>query len=371
MFGNVRSLAPQYDRERLRLGASILKQSIQTLRGLACIFLVAYHTVGSAPDRGLLMGDGTLLRHLADSFVYLRMPLFAFVAGLVYTFRSVTPGQPVVPFMLGKARRLLIPMLVVGSTQFFFQSLAKGFDPGHLLEALWIPIFPYEHFWFLQAIFVIFTLVALMDSFGVLVRRFALVAAMVIAAVISSMDLLNTELLSIRGALFLLPFFFLGMYFGRFGDPLARPGGVPIAWLLVAIGTIVTQAGLFGYLDHPLAREAPVGLLFGAAFCMLIIRIGWTNRPLEFIGKYSYAIYLFHMFGVAGLRMVLPKIGIDQPYIMFLIMLAAGLTLPILVEIVASRFNLTRMFLLGQKPLKPARAQAPGDTPAEKSFAAR
>ncbi|HEX2526210.1 MAG TPA: acyltransferase [Geminicoccus sp.] len=339
-----------------------MKQSIQTLRGLACIFLVAYHTVGSAPDRGLMMGDGTLLRHLAESFVYLRMPLFAFVAGLVYTFRSVTPGQPVAPFMLGKARRLLIPMLVVGSTQFFFQTLAKGFDLGHLAEALWIPIFPYEHFWFLQAIFVIFALVAFLDSFGVLVQRIAVVIGLFLAAAIASMDLIQTELLSIRGALYLLPFFFLGLYFGRFGDPLARRGGVPIAWALVAIGVIVTQAGLFGYLDGPLPREAPLGLLFGAAFCMLIIRTGWTNSKLEFIGKYSYGIYLFHMFGVAGLRMILPKIGIDQPYLMFVIMLAGGLSLPILVEQIASRFNLTRMLLLGQKPLPKAKPSPPGST---------
>lgn len=336
-----------------------MKQSIQTLRGLACIFLVAYHTIGSAPDRGLMMGDGTVFRHLAESFVYLRMPLFAFVAGLVYTFRSVSPGQHVGGFMLGKARRLLIPLLVVGSCQFIVSGLSKGMDAAQLAEIAWLPIFPYEHFWFLQAAFLLFALIAVLDSFGLLVKRAALVAALVFAAVLAATDIVTTEFFSLRGAIYLLPFFLLGVYFGRFGDPLARPGGVPIAWALVAIGVVVTQAGLLGYMDGPVPREAAVGLLFGAAFCMLIMRTGWTNGGLEFLGKYSYAIYLFHMFGVAGLRMVLPKLGITDPYLMFVIMLAAGLGLPILVEIVAGRFNLTRMLLLGQKPLRPAQEPRP------------
>jgi surface polysaccharide O-acyltransferase-like enzyme len=356
-----------------------LKQSIQTLRGLACIFLVAYHTVGSYPDRGLMMGDGTLLRHLADSFVYLRMPLFAFVAGLVYTFRSVSPGQPVGGFVLGKARRLLIPLLVVGTAQYLVSGVAKGMDAEQLAGVLWLPVFPYEHFWFLQAIFLIFVFVALLDSFGVLARRSALVVALVISAVICATDVIKTEWFSLHGALYLLPFFFLGLYFGRFGDPLARPGGVPIAWALVAVGVVMTQAGLLGYLHDHLPRESAVGLLFGAAFCMLIMRIGWTNPGLELVGNYSYAIYLFHMFGVAGLRMVLPKLGITEPYLMFVIMLAGGLSLPILVEVVAGRFTLTRMLLLGQKPLsarkpveRPADAPQPADTVVgDKRLAAR
>jgi len=335
-----------------------LKQSIQTLRGLACIFLVAYHTIGSAPDRGLMMGDGTLLRHLAESFQYLRMPLFAFVAGIVYTFRSVSPGQHVGGFLTGKARRLLIPLLVVGTLQYIVSGVSKGMTGSDLLGVVWLPVYPYEHFWFLQAIFMIFVLVAFLDSFGLLVQRAAVVVALIVAAVICAGDLVRLEYFSIHGALFLLPFFLLGLYFGRFGDPLARPGGVPIAWALVAVGVVVTQAGLLGYLDHPVSRESPIGLLFGAAFCMLIMRTGWTNRYLGVIGNYSYGIYLFHMFGVAGLRMVLPRLGIHDPYVMFVIMLAGGIGLPILVELVAGRFTVTRMLLLGQKPLRPARPAA-------------
>src|SRR4051794_16179720 len=172
-----------------------------------------------------MMGDGTVLRHLADTFLYLRLPVFAFVAGLVYSFRSVQPGQPVGGFVLGKARRLLVPMLVVGSLQFALEAAVDGLD---FTRIFWLPMFPYNHFWFLEAVFAIFVLVAFLDCVGVLLQRPAVVAAILVAAVICSLDVITTHVLSIDGILYLLPFFFLGLYFGRFGDPLAIPGGVPI-----------------------------------------------------------------------------------------------------------------------------------------------
>src|SRR3954447_8938697 len=258
-------------------------------------------------------------------------------------------------------------MLVVGSLQFALEAAVDGLD---FTRIFWLPVFPYNHFWFLEAIFAIFVLVAFLDCVGVLLQRPAVVAAILVAAVICSLDVITTHVLSIDGILYLLPFFFLGLYFGRFGDPLAIPGGVPIAWLLVAIGAVSTQAGLLGLLDHPVPRIAPIGLLFGAAFCMLLMRTGWRNGGLPLLGTYSDAVYLFHllglylfhMFGVAGVRTVLPEIGIRSPYLMFAPMLAAGLLLPILVELAASRYTLTRALLLGQKPLR-ASGAAPSAPP--------
>ena len=296
-----------------------------------------------------MMADGTVLRHLADTFIYLRQPAFAFVAGLVYSFRSVQPGQHVAGFVLGKARRLLVPMLVVSSLQFALEVAAKEHD---FSQIWWLPVWPLDHFWFLEAIFTIFVLVAILDHAGALLRPAALAAAILATAAMSSLNVVTTHFLALDGVLYLLPFFLLGVCFGRFGDPLAFPGGAPIAWLLVAVGVATTQAGLLGLLDHRIARTAPIGLLFGAAFCMLLQRTGWRNLWLEVIGGYSYAIYLFHMFGVAGFRVMLPKIGVQSPYLMFAPMLAAGLLLPILVQQIASRHPLTQVLLLGQKPLR-------------------
>ena len=229
-------LAPCYP--ELARGSRAVNQPVQTLRGLACIFLVAFHAVGSQPDRGLMMADGTVLRHLADTFIYLRQPAFAFVAGLVYSFRSVQPGQHVAGFVLGKARRLLVPMLVVSSLQFAVEAAAKDHD---FSQILWLPVWPLDHFWFLEAIFTIFVLVAILDHAGVLLRPAVIAAAILATAAMSSLNVVTTHFLALDGVLDLLPFFLLGVCFGRFGDPMAFPGGAPIAWLLVAVGVAIPR----------------------------------------------------------------------------------------------------------------------------------
>jgi len=58
--------------------------SIETMRGLACLMLVAYHVIGSNGSNGLQVPDNGIVRHICDVLSYLRMPLFAFISGYVY-----------------------------------------------------------------------------------------------------------------------------------------------------------------------------------------------------------------------------------------------------------------------------------------------
>lgn len=59
-------------------GSTMLKNqkdaSIETLRGLACILLVAFHVIGENRHGGLHVPDDSTFRWYADSFAYLRMP---------------------------------------------------------------------------------------------------------------------------------------------------------------------------------------------------------------------------------------------------------------------------------------------------------
>jgi peptidoglycan/LPS O-acetylase OafA/YrhL len=339
-----------------------LASPVQTLRGLACLLLVAYHVVGSEPTTGLMAADGTLLRHLAESFLYLRMPLFAFIAGLVYSFRSVEPGR-LRPFVLGKVRRLLVPMLVVGTAQFALQAATRTGLPAEGSGGLWRALFfSHSQFWFLQAIFWDFVLVACLDAAGLLARRPAITLAPLAAAALCATGPVQVELLSIGDALYLLPFFLLGLGQGRFGDPLDARGGVAAALVAAIVGLAATQAGLLGLLSGgPVGRTAPIALALGAAACLLLIRSGWRNSPLERVGAYSYSIFLFHMFGIAALRMVLQRAGVHSPHLLFAALLPAGVFPPMIVQALASRHRLSSMLLLGQRgPRRAAGAVGPG-----------
>jgi len=153
-----------------------MKLRIDTLRGLACLLLVGYHVVGADPDHGLRLADGAL-RWLNDALAYLRMPLFTFLSGLVYGYRPF--GGNSQAFLLGKARRLLVPMLFVGTLFALLQVLTPGTNSA---VGAWylLHIQPVAHFWFVESLFWVFLVVWALERWGSIKgsRGFSLILAL-------------------------------------------------------------------------------------------------------------------------------------------------------------------------------------------------
>src|SRR5690348_13562586 len=66
---------------------------VQTLRGVACLLLVAFHAIGSASTSILHVPDDSPYRRFTNLFVHVRMPLFTFLSGLVYAYRPIRAGH--------------------------------------------------------------------------------------------------------------------------------------------------------------------------------------------------------------------------------------------------------------------------------------
>lgn len=100
-----------------------MNRQIETLRGFACVLLVLYHVIGADPSNGLRVNEGPV-RLMNDALAYVRMPLFTFLSGMVYGLRPF--GGDTRRFVIGKCRRLLIPMFVVGTLFAVVQALTPG-----------------------------------------------------------------------------------------------------------------------------------------------------------------------------------------------------------------------------------------------------
>ena len=72
-----------------------------------------YHVVGDAPDAGLKLPADHRLSVVNHLLSFGRMPLFACIAGFVYGLRPLH-GE-VAQFIGSKVRRLLLPLLFVGT----------------------------------------------------------------------------------------------------------------------------------------------------------------------------------------------------------------------------------------------------------------
>ncbi len=328
-------------------------RQFDTLRGFACVLLVFYHVVGNTPSSGLRIDEGAL-RWFNDALAYLRMPLFTVLSGLVYGFRPISGnGQK---FLLSKARRLLVPMLVVGTTFALLQETVPGTNTA---AQNWsqLHLKPVAHFWFVESLFWVFIGVWLLEYFNCIHQTLKFLMVYV-CAIFLYLFVAGTPWLSIEGSIYLLPFFLAGVALTRFSwrERLSQP------WLqAIFLSTALLAVILTGWPTTHVKLRTLWGLLAGLTFCGFLISLRLSWQWLAGIGRYSYAIYLFHVFFTAAARIALNKAGVTAIPAHVAFGLLFGLGMPVLVDILASHNRWSALLLLGKslkvraphKPLPP------------------
>lgn len=320
---------------------------IETLRGLACLLLVLYHVIGADASLGLRVEDGPV-RWLNDGLAYLRMPLFTFLSGLVYGLRPFAGNSRA--FLVGKVRRLLIPMLFVGTLFAVLQALIPGTNsavgPWYLLH-----IRPVAHFWFLESLFWVFLVIWLLERWNLIreVKGYLLALSLACALYLT---VRGWFMLGIEGAIYLMPYFLFGLAFSRFPlKPYLTSAWVRWGLLMLAAVAVISMGMPVSNPD----RRTVAMLAVGMSLCMLSLSLVRVVPGLAAIGRHSYAIYLFHVFFTAAVRIALNLAHIKLLPIDILLGLAIGLAGPIVLDRIASRFKWPALLLLG-KALKTGKA---------------
>jgi fucose 4-O-acetylase-like acetyltransferase len=302
---------------------------IDSLRGVACIALVVFHTIGPDKMSGLRVADDHGLRLLSDLLSYLRMPLFAFLSGYVYAFRPVERGLP--EFIAAKARRLLVPMLAVGTLFAILQSHTPGTNfsryEWHLLH-----IKPVAHYWFLESLFLIFVLVAFMERWNWLRSKSAFIPAWLAFAALFCIDPLPIYF-GMQGAVYLLPFVLTGIASRRFAEEL--PDG-RIIWIAAALFCALALDAASRNAGLP-ERNSAVALGLGVSGCVLLLRTRIQAEWLARLGRYSFSIFLFHSVFSAASRILLSRLSDFATWQLLIAGTLSGLALPIVVELAIRR----------------------------------
>jgi fucose 4-O-acetylase-like acetyltransferase len=327
------------------------EQSIETIRGVAIILMVAGHVIGNRSDTGLMVDDHSVWRYIYHSFEYLRMPLFTAISGFVYALKPVTT-QTISRFLSGKSRRILLPFVFVSTLQYFVNVFAPDVNNRAELSQIWrIYIYSYAQFWFLQALFLVFITVALLEAGNVFIsfRGWLISLGTAILILIAAAPFVMTTFLSFTSYLYLLPFFLLGIGINRYSAKLFRRPNLVTIFVLMLAGIAIQQLNWFGMIELQDAKYGMLGTFIGLTGIFLIFFIRKSNRFLAELGYYSYGIYLFHVFGTAGSRIVSRWIGIEGLLPLFLIGLLLGLGFPILLELLLMKSRILRRLFLGLK----------------------
>lgn len=327
-------------------------QGIESLRGLAIVLLVGLHASPPPLENiGVMEGEG-FWAYVSYCVMLLRMPLFTVISGYVYALRPLRAGASR-SFLKGKARRLLLPFATI-STLTFALMKAAGSETLPWGEIWKIYVFPYQHFWFLQALVLVFLAITLLEHHQALQtpRRWALAllgALLLQQAVdlaVSSSPL--WEVLCFARAAYLLPFFVLGLGLCRFGGTSSTSVRL-VASGLVVVTVVVQQLTWFGYTDLIVTKSSLLGMLTGmaATFLLLQHRHRFTFAPLARLGVHAYTIYLLHGLGLAVATRMYGDLGLTHPHVMFAAKMLVALALPIVAEHALRRIPPIRLVVLG------------------------
>ena len=329
------------------------RSEIDTLRGLACLLLVAFHVVGHSPATGLRLPLDHWASLTNEWLSILRMPLFSFLSGYVYALRPVDRLHA--GFVRGKVRRLLIPMLLVGTAFAVLQAFAPG-STERVTNWPLLHVVPVAHYWFLESLFVIFMVTALLEQAGMLrtPMRFAAVAACAVALHVTAPV---PVYFGLEGATYLFPFFLLGIATLRFRRFLERPAVLYAAVTALAAIALAWRSTVPISLEQPLALRV---LLSSICLCILLFRWRPAVRWLAWVGSFSFGIYLFHSFFAAAARLVLGRLGANSLMLLFVAGLVAGIGGAILLTAALRRVPAGH-WVIGERrislPPSPARAE--------------
>ncbi|WP_457280142.1 acyltransferase family protein [Polaromonas sp. P5_D5] len=316
---------------------------VDTVRGIACILLVLFHVVGDTPSVGLKVPEGHWLQMFNEGLAYIRMPLFSFISGYVYAFRPYEGNAA--EFIKGKVRRLLLPLITVGTIFAVVQAFTPGANSS--VNQWWLlHIEPVGHFWFLEALFIVFLVVLLLEHLNALSTAAGFAVAWALSAVL--FDYFSPpNYFAARGAVYLLPFFLAGLACKRFDI------GTPKARLVAAAVFICAATGAMLFPQFSEQGSSVAALALGVSSAFLLLRSGWSFAPLAYIGSFSFAIYLLHVFFTAASRIAFRKLGITDTYVLMTLGLVAGIAGPVVSALLISRHAGLNLWLLGTVPGKP------------------
>ncbi len=322
---------------------------INTLRGLACVLLVLFHVVGNNSASGLRLPDDHWLAQVNAALAYLRMPLFAVIAGYVYAIRPVGPHWQT--FAVGKLRRLLLPLLTLGTLFGLMQMATPGANAQGASSPLMMHIVPVGHFWFLQAMLLIFALTVVLERLRLMATLASTLLVLAVATGLFAFARVP-HYFSFDGALFLLPFFLGGLAARRFNLN-GRAGAAGAAFVLLVCLALLMDAPL----ERPVDAIVRVSIGLAAAYLLFAARLRWA--PLDWVGHHSYGIFLMHVFFTATARIALQKLGVDNLAVLVPLGLAAGVAGPVLVIHLLDHAPWLRMVLIGEKLPDGARRAKP------------
>lgn len=319
------------------------------------ILMVLGHVVGADATQGLRVDEGSSYNYLFHVFEYMRMPLFTVMSGYVYALKPISKNYSVKEFIQRKVYRLLVPFIIASTLFFVVQSLTPGTNAKvQIADILHIYFYSYGHFWFVQGIFFVFILLAVLDYIGCLdtISNWAIVFGL--TGIIYIVDSLGSPFLSTDRWPFLMLFVLWGLAIKRF-SVVGKTYFKQVLNFMILLFFIGFSMQHFLFFNGFVSRFKPmvahiIVLSVALSSSFLLMHVNLVNNFLIKLGNYSYEIYLYHVFGTAGARFLLQRLGVDNMFWHVFAGLSFGILLPLLLKNRIKQFPVMNLLLFGERP---------------------
>lgn len=273
------------------------------------------------------------------------MPLFFMISGYLFSltnksFVEIDAGR----FMWKKARRLLVPYVVLGSVIYFIKFAFAGlshasrdFTVGNFLYMFLAPGSANStmgYLWYIGTLFVVFALVVLLSKMRVDLKRTGWCVAVIVCLLVVKQLMPIVMLFNLSDVVHNMPYFVLGIMLKEYEKPMLafiNRGGCYYVLVFFVLSIIMTIRAISLPVGFTGILRTLAGIAFSLSLCMVILRYDKLSAWLLKWSDKTYSIYILSWFGLYASKVACINVLHLHWAIAVVTMFVAQLAVPVLV----------------------------------------
>lgn len=298
---------------------------IDWLKGICIILIVLGHIIRGFISAGMF--NEIDLNYIDYTIYSFHMPLMFLLSGILYGQKREKNLKNWKNFILDKTIKLYIPYLIFSYIMFIFKFIFSGSinSKVSMKEILLIPFKPFDIYWFLLALLIIFIIYSFMD-YKKISKKIIIIIGIVSLIISFYMGKHIPNLYYINKLFYYVG---LGFYF-YLGTYIMNKNMTSKLLMPTMFGYIILN--IINYFFQ--LQSIVVEILLAISMIIVLVIIAQNRKRysqhIKKLGEKSMVIYLLHTFFTAFSRIFLTKINIFNFIIQISVGLIIGIIMPLL-----------------------------------------
>lgn len=327
---------------------------IDYAKTFTCIMIVFFHVLIGL-DRANIGINKKIFNYIIDFFSIFAMPLFMFLSGYLYKMNSdIESMKDYVIFIKRKLINIGIPYLIFYTifnivTSIFSNEINTQYEFWDMF------IKPSNFFWFLYTLIGIFIIIPIIEK----IFKKNCIKVLCITLLLNIIGKFFTINIFVIDTFFVYAFYFyLGVVIKeKFNKREMKLIEAIISIILYIFLTIIYFWGANYIKNYIVVNfiETIIAILgvFAASNIFRVMEDKIVDIKIwNLIGKYTFQIYILHVFFTSGMRILLFKIGLYNSCIHIIVGFLMGIICPIIASIIAEKSCYLNIFFFPEKTIK-------------------